>query len=577
LAARVLTAWLFTVLVASGLWIGTSLPIAAVWIVVVAIAALAARSHFTLDLPPGPLEIRRSDVAAAVFATLPALVYLVATWQQEFPYNGDHAHHHGYALEAFAFWWPWRWFIAAAAIAWTIRRSRPRAALIAIALLPLIGALWSRPYSFAASYPGLLHFFDAPLHAWRSIYPLDLARAFNLLAIPAWLLVLRPLILRRHATPGTFAVAALLFWQKDVAYYFASIYLEPWAIVLMLTAFEHLARFDDQALWRPLLLIGTAALVKEQMIIALPVIAVVYFPRRERVRHIVVTLTALAPFALFFFLRAGFKGWGGVDPDAGAWMTAEHFAAYGRRVSVQFGAALPIAIAGVAALILLARRRAFAALLLVALADFTFFFTASVQQPWVGYPRTNLVPLICAAIAFGAFVERLPPRHAPVAAALVLACNAIALGPFMRAGFGRDVERNFFEHRDAPVFYPIREALTSAERAGLIRAGDEVRLLNNGKHVFPTFYTGPIEEHYADLARRYRLQVWSFRGDPSRCACSSDDAAQLALFVAFYNLGVDLPHRPAIEREAEQCRRMIAATCARTIAIDQAFIGRGKR
>jgi hypothetical protein len=314
-------------------------------------------------------------------------------------------------------------------------------------------------------------------------------------------------------------------------------------------------------------------MVKEQMIMALPIVAAIYFPRRERVRHILIALAALAPFALFFCQRAILKGWHGVAPTGSAW-TAAHFAAYARRVSLQFGTALPIVVIGAIALLALARRRAFVAILLVALADAGFFFVASVQQYWAGYPRTNFVPLICVAIALGTMIDRFPRRLRSPAVLIVLACNVIPLLPEMRAAFGADTGRNFVEDAGAPIFYPVRQALTQAEQAGLIQAGDEVHLLNNGKRVFGLFYPGPAEEQYPDLARRYRLRVMSFRDDVPRCRCSSPGTAQIAFFIAFHNLGANMPERPAIEEEAERCRAAIAATCKRVMAIDQAVIGR---
>ena len=572
--SRVLTAWLFTVLAVSGVWIGTSLLMAGVWAVVVAIAALAAaQSGVRFEAPAGPLEIKRKDIVAAVFASLPAFLYLAATWRQEFPYHGDQAHHNGYALEASGFWWPWLWMVAVAAIAAVVRWASPRLAVIAVALLPVAGLITGGPYAFAGQYPGTLPFVAAPWLALADVHPLNVERTLNALAIPAWLLILRPLFLRRPATMGTAATAALLFWQTDVVYYFTSGYIEAWAVVLVLTALEHLILFDGEAVWRPLLLLGTAAMVKEHVVIALPVVALVYCPGRERMRHVVVALTALAPFALFFCLRATFKSWSGVTPSTSAW-TAGHLAAYGHRVSLQFGAALPVVVVAVMALIVLARRRAFAAVLLVAAADAVFFFTAPVQRPWTGYPRTNLVPLACAALALGALVERLPRVWRALAVAAVVVCNLIPLVPAMRAAFGPDTARNFFEHGDAPMFFPIRQALARGEREGLIRAGDEVRLLNNGKRVFDLFYPGPIEDQYPDLARRYRLRVMSFRDDPARCGCTSPDAAQLAVFIAFSNLGAAMPQRAAIEEEAARCRAAMAATCKRVIALDHAMIGR---
>src|SRR6266850_5561321 len=106
------------------------------------------------------------------------------------------------------------------------------------------------------------------------------------------------------------AVGVFLFWQKDVVYYFSSGYLEPWAIVLLLTAGEHLVRFDSAMIWKPLLLLGAAAMIKEHVIISLPVVALFYFPIRsswqERLRYIVIVAVAVSPFTLFFFLRRSF-------------------------------------------------------------------------------------------------------------------------------------------------------------------------------------------------------------------------------------------------------------------------------
>jgi hypothetical protein len=564
----VLPRWLFAVLLASGVWIGTTPAMAAVWVAVIAIA-YAVRS-WILPLPPERAEdpsLLRS-LAVALFAALPTFVYLFATWNQEFPYNGDQKHHNGRALEAFIFWWPWRWIVAVAAILVVVRWARPRTAVAAVALLPILGCSFYWPYAFAGQYPGTLHFIAVPLHFLSLSHPLNVERTLNALTIPAWLLVLRPLILRKPATFATLATSALLFWQKDVVYYFASGYLEPWAVVLLLTALEHLVIFDAEALWRPLLLIGTAAIVKEQFVIALPVVAAVYFPRRDRWRHILLTLTALAPFTLFFALRASFHTWSGTLPAFN-----DRFATYARNVTAQFGPALAVVVVGLISLLALARRRAFLAIFLVAAADAAFFYMARVQQPWTGYSRTNMVPLVCAAIGLGAVTDRLPKGWAAAAVAAVVACNVVPLIPAMRLAFGPDTARNFLEHDDAAMFFPIRAAITAGERAGLIHPGDEVRVLNDGRRVFIWFWGGPIEDQYPDLASRYRLRIVSFSGAPARCRCTSG-AAQLAVFIAFHNLGVAMPQRGTIEAESAQCRAAMRATCARTIALDDAVIGR---
>jgi len=496
-----------------------------------------------------PLRVR--DWLVAALASAPAFAYLALTWSQEFPYGGDQTYHNGAALEAYAFWWWLPWLCALAALVIVVRR--PQIALPALILLWLISIAAGSALSFAGRYPGILHFVSVPLRVLPFRSPLNVERLLNALSIPVWLLVLRPLIVRRAADISALTVALFLFWQKDNVYYFTSGYLEPWAIVLLLTAAEHLVRFDREMIWRPILLIGAAAMIKEHVILSLPVIALIYFPfrasRRERLHYILTVATAIAPFILFFFVRASFKTWRGAWPLADAF-SGEHLAAFAHRVQLQYGAATSIVILAFCALIVLGMRsRAFAALLAAAALDWLFFFTAGVQQPWVGYPRTSLVPLAYAAIALGYVVERSRTIGAATLLALIALLNGIMLVPFLRDAARPDDARNFFEHSDAPIFYPIREGMR------LLAPNEPVALLNNGKWTYFFFYPGPIHEQYPDLAAMHRVLIKSFAGNPQRCRCTSE-GANLALFIRVDN--------PTIESEAEQCRQEMLASCGRT-------------
>src|SRR6185369_17237128 len=111
----------------------------------------------------------------------------------------------------------------------------------------------------------------------------------------------------------------------------------PWAFVLLLTAGEHLLRFDAQMIWKPLLLLGAAAMIKEHVIISLPVVALIYFPIREswqqRVRYLVIVAVAIAPFVLFFFVRRSFRPVQSMIPVARAY-TAAHLSAFVDRVQL---------------------------------------------------------------------------------------------------------------------------------------------------------------------------------------------------------------------------------------------------
>jgi len=580
LPSRLLTVYLFAVVLVSGVWIGTPALFPLTWIAALAIGTLTQVVNVPLVQPAGvPMRANTRDVAFTIVAVAPVLIYLIATWHQEFPYLGDQWLHNGCALEAYEFWWPWGWIAAVAAmvfVVWHVRRdNNSPAALIALGIVAAIGVAISQPSSFGGRYPGTLHFFSVPMRAVMPISsPLNVERLLNALSIPVWLLVLRPFVVRRHVDIAAMTIAALLFWQKDNVYYFTSGYLEPWTIVLLLTAAEHLVRFGEEAVWRPVLLLGLAAMVKEQLILSVPIVAAIYFPfrgsRRAQMEHLLVTAVAVTPFVLFLRARELFKTWGVATPVPSEALTAAHFALFRERIALQFGIALPIVIGALVLLLIFAvRNRAFAALLLIGLADFTVMYFAKILQPWPGYPRLNLIPLAMAALAWGFFAELVTAsrREAILIVIVTFVLNAVWLYPAIGDAFRPASARSFIEHSDAPLFFPIREGLAAAEAKGLIAPGSRVDMFANGKRIFEFFWAGPMADQYPDLAARYRLRSSSFTGNPSRCRCTDPSIAHLAIFIRFTNLGAHIPQRAATEAEANQCTAEILRTCSRTMPI----------
>lgn len=562
-----LVVYLFSVCLAAAVWVGIDSSrgrLTALAAVVLAIAIV--RFPFALDAPPEGVRPDFRDLAGALAAVLPAIVFLAATWRDEFPTSGDQFVHNGFALEAYRFWWPWAWLAAVLAIAAVIfvtrRNPSSRVPLAAFALLMMFAAAGVRG-GLSSYSPALVHFLAIPLRVIPAPTPIDVERLFNLLAIPAWLLVLRPRLIGRHFDASAAATAALFYWQKDSVYFLTSGYLEPWPIVLLLTAGEHLYRFRDRALWRPLLLLGAAAVMKEQMIVLLPIVALLFFPRREVWRHVATAAAAVTPFAL-----------SGAHSSAHLWSAAAfmrpaelfgmHGAQWRERIVVEFGPALPIVAIAVAALVILAlRNRGAAALAIAAAIDFTVFFAMRLSYKWPGNPRTNLVPFAFAALALGFVIERLPARLPAMAAvALIAAVNAVPLAHTLRAAFEPSDARNFSEDHDAPIYYPVREALST----NFVPPGAAVDILNNGRRTGAVYYPGLFTDDYPDLAARYRVRLQSFAWMPQRCACTGD-AAKLAVFIRFANLGARLPNRPAIEEEAAQCRAVMERTCTQRLPI----------
>ncbi len=92
------------------------------------------------------------------------------------------------------------------------------------------------------------------------MHDIELAgRLSNVCAALCWLFVLRPWLIGRWPDLRILPVALLLFWQKDIIYYFDSVYLEPWGIVLALLAVEVLLEKGTKRLPMACLLIGAAA------------------------------------------------------------------------------------------------------------------------------------------------------------------------------------------------------------------------------------------------------------------------------------------------------------------------------
>lgn len=572
IASNWLVVWIFAASLAAGVWVfGRTVPLAALAAAVVAVAAIW-KWPFALEMPEERARIGIRDVALTLCIAAPSMVNLAGSWHKEFPTSGDQFVHNGYGLEAYNFWWPWGWLAAIVAIAMAIVAVRRNARSV----LPFLGfmalailARFDFEAAFVVRYPSMLHFMAVPFRAiLRGASPIDIERLINTASIPVWLLVLRPRLLGRNVDLTAAAAGLLLFWQKDDVYYMSSGYLEPWAIVLLLTAGEHLIRFRETGLWRPLLLIGTAALFKDQAIITLPIVAVVFFPRRNVLPHLATVAAAALPFGLWalhpgsnVFRAAGFL----------AVPLRQHAAMWAGRVSLQFGTALPVAATAVAALIALAlRNRGALALLLAAVADWALFFFSAVQREWPGYPRTNLVPLAYAALALGFVLEPLH-RKALFAVAAIAALNAVPLVPFLAEAFEVSDERNFFEHHDAPIYYPIREIL---DRQTLVPARGSVDVLYNGRRLYSFYFPGMLGDEYPDLASRYRMRMQSFAGAPERCRCTATEA-KLAVFIRFKGPGAARPERGAINAEAARCRSFLEATCGRRITVthDGAVVG----
>jgi hypothetical protein len=365
---------------------------------------------------------------------------------------------------------------------------------------------------------------------------------------------------------------AAFFFQKDVVYYATSAYLEPWSIVMALLALEALLVRDPPPAWVPCLLGGLAAMFKEQAIVLLPWIWLAAHRRELKAGRwktaFVTAGVAGLPFLLYAAVRASrgvVRSWRLAEPDA--LLAPERASEFLFRMRTQFGVAGLTVVTGLfIALIVLAWRRspsrgAYACLLGGFLSEVTLFYTDQASIPWTGYPRHHLLALACLCaplLANGRVVEK-RPRLAVGLAALLAMANAPGLASAFALAAATDPARNFVEHYDAPVFYPIRALAARADAAGVDEGVRRVRLVAGETWDFSLVH--PVT--YRDLADRYQWEAHRLGDGSARlCACEDPDLAVVYLPIYWTGLNSRVPKPPAMAEAERACLRELTGTCA---------------
>ena len=583
-------AFLVAAMLASGTWAeldrlapAVTLPFA----LLVVVLACAPRSWLapaaTTARPADALRPSGAEALLAVALAAPAAFLLVATWGQEFPFSGDHDFHLLAAEASFGFWRPWLTLLPAAAVTGWIAHRAHRLGLWSVLWLALLAV--ASPFAEAPWYlarvPGGAAFLALPAVAvseWTHAASVpDALRLTTFTSLLAWLLVLRPALVGRRPDLGAALFAAFFWMQKDVVYYVTTSYSEPWMIVLVLLAAEHLLSVEGPSELRACLLVGAAALVKEPAILALPFVWLACRPWRgsisDRARALLAGLVAGAPFLLYYAFRREAEIWRGVGlAPAAELLSPARVAELGHRVLLQLGWPGLAVTAGAAALsILLARERPalrfkLAMLAAAACGQVAFFFTDSFSTYWTGYPRFHLLALALVGAGLLVVPETIaaPSRRRALAAAAVVVVallqGSVTL-PLLRLGLEPDPARSFLEHYEAPYYFPIASLLGEAERSGDLAGVRHVAVSDPiGTDSFPT-----LEVAYPELERRFDLTLVPDSFGAPRCTCRAPDEAVLVPFVYFTNLTPHDPAGPEGVRVRERCRREMHESCERVI------------
>jgi len=519
--------------------------------------------------PPGNLTRPTFwNVAIGLMALLPVISSLALGWNREFAFSGDQGLHVKLAYY-FGYWWalppgtpaagilgrtlslanfheifarPWQLLWSRAAllfilfvVVWRIYRRSPLAAL-AFATISFVGwGLLERTIYLRFPYAG--YFFDLPfIGPAYLIGNIDLAgRIPNALAAAAWLFILRPILLKRWPDVAILPIVALVLWQKDVLYYLDSTYLEPWAVIFSLLAVEILIVQGRQGAPIACLMVGCAAAFKEPFILPLPLIWLAsilpWTTLRDAIRPSVIALAAGFPFLSYYFARNN------VPETDIVWNRPFEFTAstdqlliYANEFAHRMAEAFPgsSAIVGIVAIVLLPillwrgtpERRVLVILIAAGFASVLFFAFDIISQGWPGYFRYFLCSLPFFAAGVFALGHILSARSALVVGVVMLALQAPSALTAVTRSAGPGTERNFIEHYEAPLVFPLKSLVTEARRAGMLKP-NEIILANQPDDTVRTIPGINIE-----FGRLGEL----------KCQCDDERRNVMVLFIRYTNL-----------------------------------------
>jgi hypothetical protein len=437
------------------------------------------------------------------------------------------------------------------------------------------------PRLFFSRYPGTFYLLSTPLNAlaqacaWAS--PLNANRLTNFLSIPAWLFLLRPLAVRRWPSVSLLPFAFLYFFQKDVIYYFTASSLEPWSIVLVLTAVEMLI-VDSSNPSFALLSVGMASIIKEQAILVLPWLWLATVRFRSIWSHALLGIAAIVPFATYYCYRR-LSGTSRLFQFVGfrEAISTHRLTAFLTRTRLQFGVSGLVVLAVVLLLFVVLtlgrhrHRRLFVCLGGAIVCQMFLFYFDVQSTPWIGYPRFQLIAfalVACTLLEVGHRYEYTRPRaYLLTAAAVIFVAQAPVLVGEMRLLRLPDPARNFSEHFDSPVYFPINKLVREAERASALTHVDTITINSSNLR----YYTHVLPTAYPAIARSYSL------AQSTLCECRKEGEAVLELYVYRTGLNALIDEWPwntildpaTVKRldyrsQDWSCRDSLIATCRRT-------------
>ena len=540
-------------------WVGWLAPV-----LVLALDRYAAPSFRwrRLALPPSTAPLLPLIACAAICALL--LAHVAITAREEFGFSGDEGYHLS-ATRAFALYLmrAGPFLVGTLVVFGVLRVTRFQyAATIAMALL-LVSSYLLPGSALFGRYPTGFYLLATPLsvafEAANIPYPITANHIANVLSVPVWMFVLRPLIIGRWPDWRVLPVALLVYFQAPAFVYLGSALLEPWALVFLLLSVEALAAFGPDERWMAVPLAAAATFFKETAILLLPTVwllaCVEWRGFRPSIRRggIIVGVASVAPFLIYFTVRRSVEIERGYELAgiASTWTSARVSEwLINVRANVGVGGMLAIA----AATIWSARHIAW---IVTAVVLALFFFADAASIPYTGYGRFLAYSLIALCGAVFASTYRLAERQRAVVAlcAMIAVLQLPAVTRMFTLDFQPDYERNSLEWNRSLIRLPVR---TLAKQIATTQGGEQVRRIR-----MISFGTALISLRvaYPDLAERFDLQGDEQSAATPDCRCRDNSEAVIAGFEWPVHFGNTPAARAAFDQVSAACVSQIETTC----------------
>lgn len=500
---------------------------------------------------------------------LPAFTYFLLTAGQEFPFAGDYDHHMYMAqgaLDSFGWLLPVPPFVLAGAILFAPRW--PYAYLAYMAGAVLI-SLWIPPLQFILRYPAGLYSVSAPFNALfrlgDAFHPMLGLRLANVLALPLWLCILRPVFLQRWPDARAFVLGAAFLFQKEWVYYLSSDFLEPWALIFVFLALESLL---DARPWQAVFLAALGTAFKEQCVFILASASLVAIMNSRKTLGVGKSALSVAGFFLPFFCYWSARSNSGVFRSVGLAPLEDAFdpgrlEEYAMNLNAHLGVGGWTVLVSLVVLNVVAALRdkkhqlAVLACLAAVIGAETLYLVDKISLQYSGYPRFHYLswPLLAAGPL--ALWQQGWQRGLTITAAVFALLNTASAHGFYRDAFRPDYYRNFLERFQTPLFFPIGKLLSE---------------MPPDKDGWSLIVASPVDGHWLrySLAAAYGHDLGKFRQVELRpvltCICPGPKTASLILDV--YQPDLDSRYRiPSTVNQTQitSCIQELQRTCSKVV------------